>query len=375
MWRAEGEIDTLIRESAAAFADDRHDLARLRKPASGVDRAIWTGIAEMGWTGILLSESDGGSGLPLSAALVVAEMFGRRLLPEPFIENAVIAATVLALSDTALARACARRLATGEGLFSLAHGEATAAGHQDDPLSTTARIADGMIVLHGDKASVPGWSDGVSMLVTADHDGDLAIVMVPADSAGITATSHAMADGSVTADVRFDGVTLPQDHFLARGPAARDMVTLAMGRGLLAVSAQLEGLAQSMLAMTIDYVGQRVQFGRPLASNQALQHHLVNLFGQMELAGASWRSAATLLGTQGAAHARGPISRAKARCSDMAMAIAKAAIQYHGAFGYTEEADVGLYVNAALRHSAWLGNASTHREQALRAHEQNRISS
>ncbi len=72
---------------------------------------------------------------------------------------------------------------------------------------------------------------------------------------------------------------------------------------------------------------------------------------------------------KGASRAIGPVSRAKARCSDMAMAVAKASIQYHGAFGYTEEADVGLYVNAALRLSAWLGNASEHRERALCAYE------
>lgn len=364
MWRHEGEIEHLIRESAEAFVLDRHQLARLRHEAGGFDRGIWTGIAEMGWTGILLPEATGGSDLPLSAALVVAEIFGRRLLPEPFVENAVISATLLALSGTALAQASARQLATGEKRYSLAHSEKNAAA-----LSTRVSAADDMLCLNGAKALVSGWSDDVSMLVTAMLDSDLAIIMVPADAAGIDVQLHSMADGSTAADVEFENVKVPENHLLACGGAAKKMLQLATSRGLLAASAQLEGMAQSMLAMTIEYVNQRVQFGRPLASNQALQHALVNLFGQMELAGASWRNAAKQLELEGIGRASGPISRAKARCSDMAMAVAKASIQYHGAFGYTEEADVGLYVNATLRLSSWLGSASEHRERALCAYE------
>jgi len=98
-----------------------------------------------------------------------------------------------------------------------------------------------------------------------------------------------------------------------------------------------------------------------------LRHRMVDLYAAIELAGASWRKAGAVLeaGQSGAL----AVHAAKARCSDTALTMSRWAIQYHGAFGFTEDADVGLYVHAALRWSSWLGNAVAHRRQALAAHQ------
>jgi len=97
---------------------------------------------------------------------------------------------------------------------------------------------------------------------------------------------------------------------------------------------------------------------------------MVDLFSEIELAGASWRRAAKALADGG----RGDVAvhAAKARCSQIAQDMGRWAIQYHGAFGYTDEADVGLYVHAAMRWSSWLGNAASHRRAALTAHRRER---
>jgi alkylation response protein AidB-like acyl-CoA dehydrogenase len=97
---------------------------------------------------------------------------------------------------------------------------------------------------------------------------------------------------------------------------------------------------------------------------------MVDLYSEIELAGASWRRAAKLLEEGAAADA--PLHAAKARCSQVAQDMGKWAIQFHGAFGYTDEADIGLYVHAGLRWSTWLGNAVTHRREALAAHRRER---
>src|SRR5690606_33081212 len=125
-----------------------------------------------------------------------------------------------------------------------------------------------------------------------------------------------------------------------------------------------EGAALKLLAMTGDYLAQRSQFDKSLASFQSIRHGLVSQHLQIEFAGASWRAAAAALHVGMSVDTAIRISAAKARSADAALGMGKAAIHYHGAFGFTDEADIGLYVNAILRWASWLGNAEAHRQRA-----------
>lgn len=371
MWRRDDELQTLLRESAENFSSTEHSLARFRHcrtSAEGFDLATWTAMAGLGWTGILLSEADGGSGLGLSPALTLAEVFGQSLIPEPLVASSVIAATVIAAAQTATARRLAAELAFGALVATLAFQEQPNEIVPELPRSSL-EPRDGKLVLSGRKVFVPAWTGKTLLLATADFGGRPAVVAVRPDAPGVTATVRRMSDGGMTADIAFDQVRLDADALLAEGEEARAAIGLALARGRLALSAQLEGLARTLLRLTIDYVKQRVQFDQPLANFQALRHKLVDLHASIELAGASWRAAAAALESRPDDEAAMLVSAAKARCSDVALEVAKAAIQYHGAFGYTEEADVGLFVNAALRWSSWLGNAATHRQLAISHHK------
>jgi alkylation response protein AidB-like acyl-CoA dehydrogenase len=119
--------------------------------------------------------------------------------------------------------------------------------------------------------------------------------------------------------------------------------------------------------MSLDYMKTRVQFGKAIGSFQALQHRAVDLYIQQELADAVLRDVIGQLDDAPADIARAlAASRAKSRCADAALAITRAAIQFHGAIGFTEDCDVGLYVKRAMTVSAWLGNARTHRARYAR---------
>jgi alkylation response protein AidB-like acyl-CoA dehydrogenase len=118
-----------------------------------------------------------------------------------------------------------------------------------------------------------------------------------------------------------------------------------------------------VLELTLEYLRTRVQFGKPIGSFQALQHRAVDLYIQKELTRAALAAAVTTIEDAGCTpQQRGAAaSGAKARAAQAALAICKEALQMHGAIGYTDEYDLGLYFNRALVLSAWLGNASAHR--------------
>lgn len=368
MWRQEDELQSMLRESADRYAAGEDSLARFREKrlsTSGFDRASWQAMARLGWTGALLPEQAGGANLDLSAALSLAEALARNLIPEPFVASAIIAATVLGASAAPTARTLAQALAAGEAVVVLADQEDVGAIDPAAPKSVVERTGTGF-VLKGRKLFVPAWTGDGHLLASATLDGAPVVALVNADGKGIAAQTHRMTDGTICAHLCFDEVVLDPGALILSGEEASKTIRLAYARGTLALAAQLEGAARQLLSMTIDYVTQRSQFDKPLASFQSVRHGLVSQHLQIELAGASWRSAAVALCAGMSTEAAIRISAAKARCADAALGMGNTAIHYHGAFGFTDEADIGLYVNAILRWASWLGNADAHRQRALR---------
>lgn len=375
MWRQEDELQAMLRESADRYAAANETRARfrtLRKSADGFDPERWRHMAELGWTGVLLPEESGGAGLALAQALMLAEAAGRHLIPEPIVASAIIAASVLAAAQAPVATALARGMANGSGVVVLADQELTGTAGPAMLQTRLDRQADGGLVLRGRKVFVPAWTADPQLLVTAWLDGEATVVAVDPAAAGLMANRLTMTDGTACAHLSFDGVLLGGEAIVLHGRAATDAIALATARGTLALAAQLEGAARQLLSMTADYLIQRTQFDKPLASFQSIRHGLVTQHLQIEFAGASWRSAAAALEDGVSVGALIQISAAKARCADAALAMGKAAIHYHGAFGFTEEADIGLYVNAILRWASWLGNAETHRQRALQLSREGR---
>jgi len=363
MWRTEDDLQQMLRGSAAAWAADAagpETFRQFRASGRGFDPAMWAEMAALGWTGILLPEDKGGSGLGIAPALTLAEIFGRNLVAAPFIPAAVVSGTILARAageGTELAQALAEGQAAPLPAF---RESATGLGAN----APATEYRDGR--LFGRKLFVPGWHEGAELLVSAQSGGKQLVALVQPAAAGLTTEARAMADGTLTADLNFDGV--PARPILT-GPAAEEALSRAQAHEALALSAMLEGLAAQLFEMTVDYVKSRVQFDKPLASFQVLRHALVDLHTQIELAGASWRRAARAL-DEGLPSAAQRIAAARARAARAAHGMGQAAIQYHGAFGYTEEADVGLYVNAILRLAAQGGSRRTHGFAALARHKE-----
>ena len=368
MWRHEDELQSMLRESVDRYAIAKNTVVRFRdkrRSSDGFDLQSWRDMAELGWTGALLPQGVGGAALDIVSVLSLAEAVGRNLITEPFVASAIIAATVLGASQAPAALALAQALAAGDAVVVLADQEEIGRVGPAAPLTAARSLNGGGFTLTGSKIFVPAWTGEARLLVSALVEGAPAVLMVDAGAMGVEADTHRMTDGTVSARLTFDKVALGADALILQGRDASDAISLALARGALALAAQLEGAARRLLSMTSDYLAQRAQFEKPLASFQSVRHGLVSQHLQIEFAGASWRFAAASLDRGLTADALIRISAAKARCADAALAMSKSAIHYHGAFGFTEEADIGLYVNAILRWASWLGNADAHRRRAL----------
>jgi alkylation response protein AidB-like acyl-CoA dehydrogenase len=355
----------LLAQSVGDFVQHGSDLPRVRALAQNhaeFDAAQWRQLAELGWLGVLVPESCGGLGLGLAEAAIVAEGLGRALTPEPYTAVAVLAARALEgaaaspLRDELLAG-----LAAGERLPVLAWQE-----QPDDfgglQMATTAVPFEGGFRVSGDKSFVVGGTVADGYVVSAQAGAELQLFWIPRDAAGCSTAAQPLADGRSYGSVSLRDVVVPREQRLASGATARAALDRALDDAATVTSAELVGVMKRAQEMSLDYMRTRVQFGKPIGSFQALQHRAVDLHIQQELADAVLREVVAELdaGPDPAARARAA-SRAKSRCAEAALAITRAAIQFHGAIGFTEDCDVGLYAKRAMTLSAWLGNGRAHR--------------
>ena len=338
----------------AAGAQARGGLRAVRP----VDRALRREMAELGWIGLALPDALGGLGLGSSEALVISEAFGRHAFPEPFIATAVMPEFLLAsVGEGEAASSLAALHLKAERWLSLAWQERAGAIGAVPPQTRLNGQR-----LSGSKCFVPAVEGDTVLLVSAMRGDETVIVAVDASEPGVLVEPLAAGDGASLARVRFDRAAIRGEGVLLSGRAAEAALARALEAGTLASAVHMAGLAATCLDKTVAYVSQRRQFGRAIGSFQSVQHRLVDLYAAHRLAGASWRHAARAFNadTPGAPRA---ISAAKARCADAALNAGRTAVQLHGAMGFTNEADIGLYLRAAMFHAAWLGNATQHRRR------------
>jgi len=364
---ANAEARQMLRDSAAAFAAKEANLARvrgLRGSEPGFDRGYWKKLAAQGWLGILIPEHYGGLGLGLAEMRIVAETLSRELFPEPLAACAVLARGALLYgSNEDLKRALLPELAAGNLIAGLAWQEAEG-GLTPDEIAAGATCVEAGIVLNGVKRFVTPAAGVDGFIVSAREQDELTLYWVPVASAGVKCSLEWRADGTCAGVVRLAGVEVPVSHRVAQGAAARNALARALDEAAVIAGAELFGVMDQALAITLEYMKTRVQFGKPIGSFQALQHRAVDLFIRKELAVGALDDAVRVLDRDPDARTRAlAASRLKSRCADAALLITRDAIKLHGAIGFADECDIGLYLQRALVLAAWLGNGAMHRRR------------
>ena len=204
-----------------------------------------------------------------------------------------------------------------------------------------------------------------AFVVAAGSVNGATLAWVEADQPGSSVATEATADGAEVGRITFSGVEIPAEHVLADGPAATQALDTAIDYGVLGNCAELLGLMDRALELTLEYLKTRKQFGKPIGAFQVLQHRTVDLWMLKEVSEhATTAAIRTASAPDVPAHARAlAASSAKARVGEAALKIVNEAIQLHGAIGFTDEYDLALYANRALTIAPFLGNAAEHRQR------------
>ena len=360
---SEQEDLRLLRESVRTLFERAggSDRARqLRDAGGGFDPEMVRELAEAGVFGVAVPEDQGGLGMGLAAGGVIAEEVGRVIAPEPVVST-------IGLSLGLLRRLCPdhpkmAQLIGGEISLAVAWQERGPGGA---PADATCRYADGKLT--GGKAWVVGAIGSHGFLVVAEQDDGPVLVLAEADAQGLVIDKRTQADGSSLGELSFSGTPAAE---LARSGAVLTALAEAVADATALAAAELVGLSERAFEITLDYIKTREQFDKPIGSFQVIQHRAVDLNVMCEVAQAGVREALAQMDSETDPKVRAPIaSRAKARAVTAAKKITRDAIQLHGAVGYTDEFDIGLYLNRALVLSAWLGDDAYHRRIWFEARE------
>ncbi len=330
------EEQQLLGETVRRYLDDHYDFARRRRQlAEGDVRQVWSGLASLGVTALLVPESGGGLGGNAIDVLVVARELGRRLVVAPFMESAVVATRALAGTGSAEQQATwLESLATGEAvLVPVLAGTSAAPGAA---LRVTVDI-DGSYLLSGTARAVYHAHLAGALVVAASGDGGApdSLFLVSPQAAGLALEPYPTVDGAMAADVRFDAVKLPA---AARLPGADAAAVAALADlAVTTLCAEALGSMDEAIRLTVDYTRQRQQFGRALASFQVLQHRMVDMQTQAEQARSLVLLASSLLQGAPATERSQAVAAAKVLVGEAARFIGQQAVQLHGGMGVTDE--------------------------------------
>jgi alkylation response protein AidB-like acyl-CoA dehydrogenase len=357
----------MLHDSVADFVKRGTDIKRVRRLRDtdpGYERAVWQQMAEFGWLGILVPEQYGGLGLGCAEMAIVATGTGGALTPEPLTTAAVLAGGAIAHSDNeSLKTELLEALVAGATIPALAWQE-RAGSFDANAVAMRAEPFEAAIRLNGSKSFVAGAAGADGFVVSAQTRDGLAMYWVPAGTAGVALDLQPLADGRKIGMLNLQDVIVSKNNLLASPACAAEALKSALDTTLVMASAEMSGVMGRALDMSVDYMKTRVQFGKPIGSFQALAHRAVDLHIQRELSSAVLSDAVALFDNGATGAQRGAMaSRVKARCSDAALRITREAIQIHGAIGFTDEYDAGLYLKRAMTLSAWLGNAALHRRR------------
>jgi alkylation response protein AidB-like acyl-CoA dehydrogenase len=344
---------TMLRDMAREWASNESPVTAWRKvrdanEAAGFDVAAFGTMAEMGWTGIIIPEAQGGSDFGwLSLGLVIEEL-GKTMTASPLAASAAAASAILLGGSDEQKAAYLPRIASGELVATLAVDE----GPRHDPAKIETSVSSGKLT--GTKAFVAE-GDSAKLFVVAAKDG---LYLVEAGE-GVSVSRRHVADFRSHAAVSFDGAAAAKLE--AGGEKLLDAV---LDRAAVLAAAEMLGMAGQSFDTTLAYLKQRVQFGQVLATFQALQHRMANLFSEIELMRSAVEAGLAAIDRGGDTCAAASLAKAKA--NEVGHLMSRELIQLHGGIGMTDEYDAGFYLKRMRVLEQMWGNAAYHRERFAR---------
>ena len=334
------EEQEMLRDMARDWATNESPVTawrkvRSEKPAEGYSPDAFQTMAQMGWAGIVIPEEYGGSDFGWMSAGLVVEELGKTLTASPLVATTIAASAIVLGGNDEQKQKWLPRLASGEVVGTLAIDES--ARHDG---KVAAKVDGGK--LSGTKAFVHE-AHGASLFVVAAADG----LYLVEKGDGVSLSDRKLTDQRSHAEVTFDGAAADR---LAEG--GDDLIDKVLDRARILTAAEMLGMAQQVFDVTLDYLKQRVQFNQVLASFQALQHRMADLFGDLAMMRSAVEGGLDALdGGYGIPRAA---CVAKAEANRVLHTMSREGIQLHGGIGMTDEYDIGFYLKRArVLEASW----------------------
>jgi alkylation response protein AidB-like acyl-CoA dehydrogenase len=353
----------MVRETALDFFRERSPITALRKLRDdrdpvGFSRALWREMAELGWTGFLVPEEDGGSAFGMAGLAQVMEAAGRTLTASPLLSTALLGASLLSLGGTEDQKAeYLPSLLAGEHIMALALEEGSR--HNPGHIALTARRDGAGYRLSGQKTFVLDGHVADTLIVAARTAG------APDDRAGITLflvpgadtvrTRLEMVDSRNAALIRLDNIAVGPDAILGPADGGAELLDLTLDRARAGLAAEMLGSANEAFDRTVQYLKDRKQFGVAIGSFQALKHRAAQMFCEVEMTRSAIMAAVAAL-DQDAGDAAALCALAKAKANDTLFLCGNEGIQMHGGIGMTDEHEIGFFTKRSRVAQASFGD-------------------
>ncbi len=336
----------------------------------GHDADLWQGMAELGWVGLAFPEAVGGGGGGLLDLAVIYEETGRALVPTTLYSTVEAALLVDRAGNDAQRSRLLRPVLAGERIVSPAYHE-DGMGSSPDALATTAAVEDDVVMVDGTKLFVPNAGVADDVVVVARDPGArgadaVRLVVVPTSAPGVRRSRLATFAHDAQHEVSFEAVPVPVDRVLAHASSDAWSVVEDVRRVATALQCvEMVGGARAVLELTVRYVSDRAQFGRPIGSFQAVQHHVADLSTRVDAAGlaawqAVWRCSLSSDAKADVGGAEAAVAIAKVAAGDAYVETTLMAHQLLGGIGFTLEHDLHLWSDRARAAALTFGSREDH---------------
>jgi alkylation response protein AidB-like acyl-CoA dehydrogenase len=363
------EIQLLLKNTAREVLEKECPITLVRAMENderGFTSELWQKMAELGWLGLSIPEQYGGQGMSFFDLAILLEEMGRFLVPGPFFSTVVLSSAIITeFGSDSQKSEILPKIANGDLISTIALTEPSAT-YESNGIQLTATKEGSNFVLNGTKLFVNDAQIADIILVVArtdakgDESNGFTVFVVDKNTAGMTITPLDTIASDKQGEVTFETVTLSGDNVLGETGKGWDIAKRVIDLGSSAKCIEMLGGADRVLEMTVEYVKDRTQFGRPIGSFQAIQHHCANMATDVEgcryvAYHAVWRISEGL-------EAQKEVSIAKAWVSDAYRRVCAIGHQSHGAIGFTKEYDLQLYTRRAKAQELAFGDSSYHRE-------------
>ena len=365
------EAQQMLRNSAREFLEAECTEAFVRameEDERGYTPESWQKIAQNGWLGLIFPEEYGGAGLEFLDLCVLLEEIGGAMLPGPFFSAVVLGGmAILDAGSDEQKRQYLPGIAEGQVIATLALTEPDVRWDAAGVRTTAEPDGDGFVI-NGTKLFVPNAHVSDYLVVaarTGDADEHVSLFILPANTPGVSQTLLKTIASDRQSEVTFEGVRVPGSALLGELNGGWPTIARVVQWGAVGKCAEMVGNGQKVLDMTVEFVKQRIQFGRPIGSFQAIQHHCANMATDVEgsryiTSQAAWRLSEGL-------PAESEVAMAKAWVSDAVRRVCATGHQCHGAIGFTKEHSMQLYSRRAKAAELAFGDSREHLERVAEA--------